>query len=52
MPDLGQFAMPVLASYGVSIALLIAIVALSWRRSRKVRAQLAAVEARRKRANV
>ncbi len=52
MPDLGQFATPVLASYAVSIALLVALIALSLRRSRRVRAQLADVEARKERRDV
>lgn len=48
MPDLGKYATEVLAAYGVSIALLVVIVALSLRRSRRVAAQLAEVEARKK----
>lgn len=49
MPDLGKYAVEVLAAYGVSITLLIAIVALSMCRYAKVRAQLDEVEARRER---
>lgn len=45
IPDLGKYATEVLAAYGVSITLLVVIVALSVRRARKVRAQLAEVEA-------
>ena len=47
MPDLGVFATEVLAAYGLSIGLLLIVILLSWRRSRKVRAQLEAVEERR-----
>ncbi|MCF2872193.1 heme exporter protein CcmD [Octadecabacter sp. G9-8] len=47
IPDLGKYAVEVLTAYGVSIALLVLIVGLSVQRSRKVRAQLADVEARR-----
>ncbi len=46
IPDLGKYATEVLAAYGVSITLLILIVALSVRRARRVRAALAEVEAR------
>ncbi|WP_296417322.1 heme exporter protein CcmD [Pseudooctadecabacter sp.] len=46
MPDLGKYATEVLLAYGVSIGLLVVIVALSMRRARKVRAQLDQVEAR------
>ncbi|MCF2903497.1 heme exporter protein CcmD [Octadecabacter sp. CECT 8868] len=45
-PDLGEYGTEVLTAYGVSIGLLVAIIALSMRRSRKMRAQLDAVEAR------
>lgn len=44
MPDLGEYAVEVLAAYGVSILLLLAIVAISWRRYVRVRAALEAVE--------
>lgn len=47
IPDLGKYAVEVLAAYGVSIALLVILVVASVRRSRKVAAQLEAVEARR-----
>ena len=52
IPDLGKYATEVLAAYGVSIALLVLIIVLSVRRYRKVRAELAEVEARRERARV
>ncbi|WP_395540413.1 heme exporter protein CcmD [Neotabrizicola sp. sgz301269] len=46
MPDLGKYAFAVLASYGVSIALISGLVALSfWQRARVKRA-LDEVEAR------
>ncbi|MEQ9242730.1 heme exporter protein CcmD [Roseovarius indicus] len=44
MPDLGKYAETVLSAYAVSIVLLVVLVALSLRRSRKVKAQLEAVE--------
>ncbi|WP_422396395.1 heme exporter protein CcmD [Thalassorhabdomicrobium marinisediminis] len=48
MPELGDYAAEVLSAYAASLLLLVALVGLSLRRSRKVRAQLDAVEARRK----
>ena len=44
MPDLGAYAVEVMAAYAVSIVLLLAIVGLSWRRYVRVRAALAEVE--------
>ncbi len=44
MPDLGQYAVEVLSAYAVSVALLLAIVGLSWRRYVRVRAALERVE--------
>lgn len=49
---LGNYAFEVMAAYIVSLGLLILVVRISVRRSRKVRAQLAEVEARRDRHNV
>jgi heme exporter protein D len=46
MPDLGKYADAVLSSYAVSIALIVALVAVSVLRARKVRAQLDDVENR------
>jgi len=46
IPDLGKYAVEVLAAYGVSLTLLVGLVALSMRKSRKVAAQLKVVEAR------
>ncbi|MCB6177445.1 heme exporter protein CcmD [Rhodobacter sp. Har01] len=46
MPDLGKYTFAVLASYGATIVLLVALVAVSfWQRARVKRA-LAEVEAR------
>jgi heme exporter protein D len=47
MPDLGTYAVPVLASYAVSLGLLIAVVAASIWKARRVRARLEEVETRR-----
>jgi heme exporter protein D len=52
IPDLGNYAVEVMAAYGLSILLLVGIVMVSLRRGRKIRAQLVKVEARRERANV
>jgi heme exporter protein D len=48
IPDLGRYAVFVLASYGVSLGLLAAITALSLLQARRMRARLAAYEAARK----
>lgn len=50
MPDLGTYTVPVLSSYGVSLVLLIAVVAASIWKARRVRARLEQVENRRGRA--
>ena len=47
MPDLGQYWLEVSASYGVSLAILAGLVLLILRRSARVKAQLAEMEARR-----
>ncbi len=44
MPDLGDYAIEVLSAYAVSIMLLLAIVAISWRRYARVRAALEQAE--------
>jgi heme exporter protein D len=49
MPDLGKYADAVLSSYAVSIVLIVALVAVSVRRARKVRAELDVVEQRSRR---
>ncbi|PIE13865.1 MAG: heme exporter protein CcmD [Rhodobacterales bacterium] len=46
-PDLGQYAGPVLWSYALTLGLIVMLVGVSLARSRKVRAQLEDVEARR-----
>lgn len=47
MPDLGKYSDTVLSSYIVSIVLLVVLVTLSIRASRKARAELQKVEGRR-----
>jgi len=47
MPDLGKYADAVLSAYAASLVLLAVIVALSVWQSRRIKAQLADVEARR-----
>ncbi len=44
MPDLGKYADTVLSAYGVSIALLLVLVWLSLRASRKAKEALAKVD--------
>jgi len=44
MPDLGRYAGPVLAAYGFSLVMLIALVWASARRARRVARELALVE--------
>jgi heme exporter protein D len=46
MPDLGRYAGTVLAAYGVTLALLALLVALSWWRATLVRRRLDEVETR------
>ena len=48
MPDLGKYADTVLSAYAVSLLLLVLLVWLSIRRDRRVKAQLADIEERRK----
>lgn len=45
-PDLGKYADAVLSAYGASIVLLAVLVALSLWKGKRVRAELAEVEAR------
>lgn len=47
MPDLGKYAVEVLSAYGVSLALIVAIVWASISRAKKVKSQLAEIEKRR-----
>ena len=49
MPDLGRYWLEVSASYAVSLAILAVLVVLILRRSARVKAQLAEMEARRSR---
>lgn len=44
MPDLGKYAVEVLAAYGASIALLVGLVWISFWRARSVRIALEKVE--------
>ncbi|MDO6589768.1 heme exporter protein CcmD [Loktanella sp. D2R18] len=44
MPDLGKYAVEVLAAYGVSLGLLAVLIVLSWRRSVRMRAALERIE--------
>lgn len=46
MPDLGKYAGTVLSAYAVSILLLVALVAISLWRGRKLRAEMERIEAR------
>lgn len=46
IPDLGKYAGYVLSSYAVSLVLLVALVALSVVRARRIRAELKQVEER------
>lgn len=48
MPELGKYAFAVLSSYGASIGLLCAIIAISLWQGRRIKRQLAVVEARQK----
>jgi len=45
IPDLGKYAVYVLASYGVTLGLLAALTLLSIAQARRMRARLAAYEA-------
>ncbi len=47
MPDLGDYAGTVLTAYAASLALLAAIVGLSWWQARRARARLQEAERRR-----
>lgn len=44
MPDLGAYAVEVIAAYVVTLLLLFAIVGMSWRRYVRVRAALDEIE--------
>ncbi len=47
MPDLGKYAVEVMSSYLVSIGLIVALVAVSLRQSRRTREALRQVESER-----
>lgn len=48
MPELGKYAGAVLGSWGVTLAFIAALIALTWVQSRKAKRDLDAIEARRK----
>lgn len=48
MPELGKYAETVMSAYAVSLLLLVALAGWSIWRARRVRADLDAIEARRK----
>ena len=48
MPELGKYAAEVTLAYGVSLILLVGIIALSVRQGRRVRQRLEDAEARQK----
>lgn len=47
MPELGQYAQPVLLSYAAGAVLLIALILVSLRRAAKIKKQLSELEKRR-----
>ncbi|MEL7116698.1 MAG: heme exporter protein CcmD [Pseudomonadota bacterium] len=47
MPDLGKYGTEVLSAYGVSLVLIVAIVALTWAQARRAKRRLDEAEARR-----
>ena len=49
MPDLGRYAGTVLGAYGVTLALLGLLVALSWLRATQAKRRLGEIEARMRR---
>lgn len=51
MPDLGKYAFEVGLAYGVSFALVAALVIYVWTRSSRIRAALKEVEDRRERSS-
>ncbi len=46
MPDLGAYAGAVLSAYAVTLVLLGGLILLTWRRSARIKAALAKIEAR------
>jgi len=51
IPDLGKYAGTVLGAYGITLVLLAAIIAASWRRSARARRDLKRLEASRRQPN-
>ncbi len=49
MPDLGKYAETVLSAYAISLLLLVLLVWLSFRRSRRIKAELETIEKKAKR---
>ncbi len=49
MPELGKYVFAVLGSYGISVAMLVVLCALSLMRARKMRRDLAVIEQRMRR---
>lgn len=47
MFDLGKYAGTVLSAYGISIGLIVVLVLVSLQRAKRIKAELAIVEARR-----
>lgn len=47
MPDLGKYAFSVLSAYGASILAVAALIGVTWAQSRRAKARLAEIEARR-----
>lgn len=48
IPDLGKYAATVIGAYAVTLALLALLVAASWRRAVRTRAELARLESARR----
>lgn len=48
MPELGKYAGAVMSSWAVTLGLIAVLIALTWVQSRKAKAALDAIEARRK----
>ena len=48
MPELGKYGTAVLSAYAATIVLLAGLIALTWLRSRRVRAALEKAETRKK----
>ena len=51
IPDLGQYAGSVFAAYAATIGLLAVLVGQTWRNARRVRGELSALEAKRRKGN-